>query len=126
MAPGKQVFALLLALMGWTLAPPATSSAPQPPAPAPPPPKRVMLPQALAGPMKEVEDIIFCTRLRYDDPHWYANIGYYCDDENKKAYTGNGKPDSGQLFKWNIRSGKLSVLCDAQGGSIRDPVVQPK
>lgn len=82
-----------------------------------------LLAPALAGPMKEVEDLIFCTRARYDDGHWYANIGYYCTNEQKKAYAGNGQPDVGKLFKWNIRSGNLTVLLDAQGGSIRDPQV---
>ena len=82
-----------------------------------------LLPKALASPMRGVEDIIFCTRTRYDDGHWYANIGYYCDDEQKKAYPGNGKPDDSGLFKWNLRTGKLAMLVDAQGGTIRDPQV---
>ena len=101
-------------------APARPASTPVPAAkPAPP----VLLPKALAGPLRNVEDLIFCTRSRYDDPHWYANIGYYCEDEHKKAYAGNGKPDAGRLCKWNIRSGKLTTLLDAQGGSIRDPQV---
>ncbi|MBM3839942.1 MAG: hypothetical protein FJ398_18625 [Verrucomicrobia bacterium] len=53
----------------------------------------------------------------------YANIGYYCDDETKKAYTGNGQPDVGRLYKWNPRTGRATVLLDAEGGSIRDPQV---
>jgi hypothetical protein len=73
--------------------------------------------------MKDVEDLVFCTRTSYDDPHWYANIGYYCNDEHHKAYPGNGKPDASKLYKWNIRSGRLDVILDAQGGSIRDPQV---
>ncbi|MBI4661416.1 MAG: PD40 domain-containing protein [Verrucomicrobia bacterium] len=73
--------------------------------------------------MKEVQEVVFCTRLKYDDPHWYANIGYYCDDETKKAYTGNGQPDAGRLYKWNVHTGEKTVLLDAQGGSIRDPQV---
>ena len=52
-----------------------------------------LLAQAFAGPMKHVQYLVFCTRLRYDDPHWYANIGYYCEDERQKAYSGNGQPD---------------------------------
>ena len=44
-----------------------------------------------------IDQAIFTTRLSYDDGHWYANIGYYCDDENKKAYAGNGKPDESML-----------------------------
>jgi hypothetical protein len=82
-----------------------------------------VLEEALAGPLGTVDELIFVTRLMYDDPHWYANIGYYCDDENLKAYAGNGKPDAGRLYKLNIRTGNTTVLYDAQGGSVRDPQV---
>ncbi len=47
-----------------------------------------VLARALAGPLGQVEQIVFAVRLGYEDPHWYANIGYFCDDENKKAYPG--------------------------------------
>ncbi len=76
-----------------------------------------------AGPMAEVDEIVFAVRLPYDDPHWYANIGYYCDDENQKAYAGNGQPDVGKLLVWNRRTGKLRTLVDDRGGSVRDPQV---
>ena len=85
--------------------------------------QRPVLANALAGPLAGVHELVFATRLPYDDPHWYANIGYYCDDENSKAYTGNGKPDVGKLYKLDIRSGNAVVLFDAQGGSVRDPQV---
>ena len=90
---------------------------------APPPAAKDILPKALAGPLKQVEEIVFATRLPYSDPHWYASIGYYCEDENSKAYCGNGKPDASKLCKWNIRTGQLAVLLDAQGGTVRDPQV---
>ena len=61
--------------------------------------------------------------LGYDDPHWYANIGYYCDDENQKAYAGNGKPDESGLYVLNAATGEVSTLLDGKGGSIRDPHV---
>jgi hypothetical protein len=73
--------------------------------------------------MRGVGEIVFCTRTRYDDPHWYANIGYFCDDERQKAYPGNGKPDVGRLCKLNLRTGAITVLLDTQGGSVRDPQV---
>jgi len=28
-----------------------------------------------------VEEIVFANRKTYADGHWYANIGYWCDDE---------------------------------------------
>jgi hypothetical protein len=82
-----------------------------------------MLAKALKGPMKGVTDIIFANRSSYSDGHWYANIGYYCEDESKPAYAANGKPGSGRLCKLNLPTGKLTVLLDAKGGSIRDPQV---
>lgn len=82
-----------------------------------------LLRPALDGSLRELEHIVFCTRLPYDDPHWYANIGYYCDDANQKAYAGNGNPDAGQLRRLNLRTGAADVLFDAQGGSVRDPQV---
>ncbi len=68
-----------------------------------------------------VGQVVFATRLGYDDPHWYANIGYYCDDENHKAYAGNGKPDESALYLLDTATGKISVLLDVSGGSVRDP-----
>ncbi len=87
------------------------------------PAEKPLLAQALGGPMQNVREIIFAVRLGYEDPHWYANIGYFCDDENHKAYPGSGKPDVGQLCKLDILTGEISVLLDAEGGSIRDPEV---
>jgi hypothetical protein len=112
--------ATALAAIGLTVG--AVEARPSPASPQPKPaPSPALLSKALAGAMQPVEDLIFCTRAGYDDGHWYANIGYYCTNEQKKAYAGNGQPDVGKLCKWNIRSGRLSVLLDAQGGSIRDP-----
>ena len=68
-----------------------------------------------------IDQAIFTTRLSYDDGHWYANIGYYCDDENKKAYSGNGKPDESMLYLLDVAEAKVRVLFDPKGGSIRDP-----
>jgi len=70
-----------------------------------------------------VERIVFVTRLKYDDPHWYANIGYFCDDENHKAYAGNGKPDESRLYALDTRTGRIGILLDAKGGGVRDATV---
>jgi mono/diheme cytochrome c family protein len=77
----------------------------------------------LAGRLPAGVDIVFCTRDRYDDGHWYANLGYYCDDAGRKAYAGNGKPDRGRLCRLDPRTGAVTVLHDARGGSVRDPQV---
>jgi len=70
-----------------------------------------------------IEQVVFTTRLTYDDPHWYANLGYYCDDENHKAYAGNGQPDESGLYLLDAATGIVRVLLDPNGGSIRDPHV---
>lgn len=83
--------------------------------------KPELLPKVLADPKTRFDQIVFAVRRPYDDPHWYANIGYYCDDENHKAYAGNGKPDVGKLCLLDVRTRAVKVLLDAQGGGIRDP-----
>ncbi|MDT8302904.1 MAG: hypothetical protein RQ760_15595, partial [Sedimentisphaerales bacterium] len=65
-----------------------------------------------------IEEIIFVQRGGYEDPHWYANIGYFCDNENDPAYT-----TGAQLCKLNLKTGKLTVLLEADKGCIRDPKV---
>ncbi|MBN2314382.1 MAG: hypothetical protein JXM79_10660 [Sedimentisphaerales bacterium] len=66
----------------------------------------------------EIEDIIFVQRGGYQDPHWYANIGYFCDNENDPAYT-----TGAQLCKFNLKTGKITVLLETETGCIRDPKV---
>ncbi len=78
---------------------------------------------ALKGPHGDIEEIVFAVRLPYEDPHWYANIGYYCNDERQKAWAGNGKPDAGRLCILNLKTGGVTCLVDAPGGSVRDPQV---
>ena len=82
-----------------------------------------MLDSVLKSTMKDRTEIIFCTRSKYDDGHWYANIGYYSDDSNKKAYTGNGKPDKSVLYRYNLKTKERKIILNANGGSIRDPHV---
>ncbi len=94
-----------------------------------PPKKPARKPQLLAraldgGPLAKVEEIVFANRGDYKDGHWYANIGYWCGDENRLMFPGGGKePGIGRLCKLHLRSKKLTVLVDAMGGSIRDPSV---
>jgi hypothetical protein len=80
-----------------------------------------VMPQALKGLPGELdgcEEIIFVQRSGYEDPHWYANIAYFCDDENKPAYT-----TGAQLCKLNLKTGRVSILLEAEAGCIRDPKV---
>jgi len=85
--------------------------------------KAQLLNPLLQSELKDNHEIIFCTRSRYDDNHWYANIGYYSDDHNRKAYPGNGEPDNSQLYRYNLKTKERTLLLDAKGGGIRDPHV---
>ncbi|UCC97159.1 MAG: PD40 domain-containing protein [Phycisphaerales bacterium] len=81
-------------------------------------PRSKLLDEFLAGPMADVDEIIFaCRQLNYDG-HWYANFGYYADSAERKAYRAMGR-----LCKLNIRTGEVTVLLDAPEGTIRDPQV---
>ncbi len=59
-----------------------------------------------AGPMAGVDEFIFCARKPNEaDWHWYANIGYYADDADRKAWREGAK-----LYRWNVVTGKLTTL----------------
>jgi hypothetical protein len=79
-----------------------------------------LLKKALAGPMAGVQDIVFAERPLNptNDPHWYANFGYYADDANRKPYGKGGK-----LCRLNLASGKVTTLINDPDGNVRDPQV---
>ena len=84
---------------------------------------RNVVTKALAGPLKDIEDILFVSRMPYANGHWYANFGYYGDDETNYLFPGKGEGDIGKIYKLNIHTGKRAVIFDAMGGSVRDPQV---
>jgi len=77
-----------------------------------------LLTPALAGPMAGVQDIIFAARPLGPDPHWYANISYYAEDENRKTYVPGGR-----LCRMNLKTGHVKVLVEDLQGNVRDPQV---
>ncbi|MBN1442295.1 MAG: hypothetical protein JXA90_06275, partial [Planctomycetes bacterium] len=85
----------------------------------PPPAAGALLERALAGPLADVEEIVFAVREFGTDPHWYANFGYWSSDPQKMMYG----PDGGRLVKLNIRNGETEVLIDDPRGSVRDVTV---
>ncbi|MCK5280332.1 MAG: PD40 domain-containing protein, partial [Cyclobacteriaceae bacterium] len=66
--------------------------------------------------VSEFEEVVFATRRLGEDGHWYANLGYYAFDENKKLYTSGST-----LCKLNIRTGDLKILFHDDAGTFRDP-----
>jgi hypothetical protein len=77
-----------------------------------------LLQKFLAGPMADIDEVIFAARQPGAGGHWYENFGYYAHDENQKLFRAMG-----QLCRLNIRTGKLRILLDDKQGSVRDPQV---
>jgi len=116
----KQQRILAILLAGWlaTLGSrDAQAARPEPDLP-PDVERPELVKEFLAGPMAHVEEVVFAVRSRVADGHWYANIGYWGPDCNRKMY-GKG----GRLCKLNVRTGKLTALLDDPEGAVRDPVV---
>jgi cytochrome c553 len=110
---------LILAAPGAVLPTQAAGTNSQPVRPAAAPPVESLLAQFRKGPMAGVEDIVFAARKMNDsDGHWYANLGYYAHDANRKAWREGTK-----LYRWNIANGKLTALVDDPRGGVRDPQV---
>lgn len=76
-----------------------------------------LLAEFRAGPLAGVRDFVFAVRrVNETDGHWYANIGYYAHDQNRKAWREGAK-----LYLWNSLNGELHTLLDDPRGGIRDP-----
>lgn len=74
---------------------------------------------ASGGSMAGVEAIVFATRRPNEsDGHWYANIGYYAHDANRKAWR-----EGGRLCRLELASGRVTTLLDDPRGGVRDPQV---
>ena len=100
------------------------------PANAKAPPKPILAPM-LAGPLKDVNEVVFAVRVPGTD-HWYANFGYYSEPgaeyppQRAPGGTVNLRPifkDGGQLAKIDLRTRAVTVLLDDPAGAVRDPVV---
>lgn len=66
----------------------------------------------------EMDEVVYATRAIHPDGHWYANIGYYGPDENRVTWrTGGG------LYKYSLRTKKVTPLIEDGQGTIRDPAV---
>ena len=87
-----------------------------------------MLAKMLAGPMKDVEHILFVIRIPGRD-HWYVTFGNYSGpQEEPKQLTWKeedgllwGYGDGSALVKQNIRTGEIEILMHDEKGTIRDP-----
>jgi hypothetical protein len=106
---------ILCALVAGLIPAQAQPAAKRPPVPKPP----VLLPVFRAGPMRDVEQLVFAARaLNQTDGHWYANFGYYAHDPTRKAYAEGAK-----LYRFHLVTGALTELLADPKGGIRDPQV---
>jgi hypothetical protein len=83
------------------------------PAPKPAPPV-----DASALTKLGVKEIVFAAREGGVDGHWYANFGYYSYDAKRKLYRKQGR-----LVKFDVATGKVTLLVDDPEGTVRDPAV---
>jgi hypothetical protein len=78
-----------------------------------------LLVRARQGPMAGVREIVFAARKpNNSDGHWYANLGYYAHDPNRKAWR-----EGARLYRWSVDPGQLTTLLDDPRGGVRDPQV---
>jgi hypothetical protein len=68
--------------------------------------------EALQG----VDEIVFAVRQRGKNDHYYVNFGNWCGNPGKWEY-GRG----GRLCKWNVNTGRTTLLIDDPSGGVRDP-----
>ena len=109
--------AALAAWLGAALAANPCASAPpaadgRRPAPAPP--------QGLAQRLLEqgIRQIVFAVRQPGRDGHWYANFGYFAEDQRHPVY-GNG----GKLLRLDLATRGVTPLLEDPAGAVRDPAV---
>ncbi len=103
-----------------------------PPADAAPPkrPGGELLSKMFKGPLADMDEIVFATRVSGRD-HWYVSFGYYSCDYGPGPQRGFGKyvdgetlrgyGDGGRLCRLNLRTGELKLLIDDPKGGVRDP-----
>ena len=59
----------------------------------------------LSGAYGAFDEVVFATRTAGADPHWYANISYYCKSTNAPVYSKEGR-----LLAYNLKTGS-SARC---------------
>ena len=76
------------------------------------------------APMANVKQILFAVRIKNHE-HWYANFGYYVEDENKPPY-GWPAPSplpGGKLGIYDLDTNEVRYILEDETGSIRDPQI---
>ena len=112
---GRPAFALLLLLPFVLISAPAAKAAAAAAAPA----RGPLFERLRKGPLAGVNEVVFAARRANDtDGHWYANLGYYAHDPNRKAWA-----EGTRLYRYHLGTRQLTTLLDDPRGGIRDPQV---
>lgn len=68
---------------------------------------------------KNLREIVFVTRAMYADPHWYANFGYWSEDEKRGMWA----PGGSRLAVLDVEAKKVRELINDREGTVRDPTL---
>lgn len=111
----RPAFAILLFLLLTLIAVPVAGAAEPDRAPN----RGPLFTRLQNGPLAGVNEVIFAARRANDtDGHWYANLGYYAHDPNRKAWA-----EGTRLYRYHLGTRTLTTLLDDPRGGIRDPQV---
>ncbi len=73
----------------------------------------------LAGPLRDVEEVVFAVRGPGREWHFYGNFGYKCDSTRRVMYGGG----PGKLCRLHLRTGEVTEILSDEQGAVRDPTV---
>ncbi|MDO5582201.1 MAG: polysaccharide lyase family protein [Planctomycetia bacterium] len=83
-------------------------------------PASLLMDQFRKNGMKGIKEIVFVVRKLSTDPHWYANFGYYAQDENTFPFPlGSGA----RICAYDLDTGKVRTIIQTKTGSLRDPQI---
>jgi len=83
-------------------------------------PIRDLLTEFRQNEMRDARHILFATRKPGEDPHWYANFGYYIDDVDDFPFPlGSG----GGLHILDLDTMEVKTIFEDPEGNVRDPQV---
>ncbi|MFP4381889.1 MAG: hypothetical protein ACLFUS_15425 [Candidatus Sumerlaeia bacterium] len=86
--------------------------------PMPPGETTGVIDKMLDGPLKDVEEIVFCRRGG-TGWHWYETFGYLIHNPNSSKASGG----PGILYAMNLRTREVRTIFEDRGGALRDPCV---
>ncbi len=77
-----------------------------------------------SGELRDVREVVYAVRKVIPE-HWYANFGYYAADTGPDYFQGSNRlyRDGARLERFDLATGRVTVLLEDPSGGIRDPQV---